>query len=92
MGTPLYTLANMRGKWTMAKWAETLGIVLFVVGVLVWVGAKVHFLLYYDPGNIRGYVAQHWPFWAGMALVGGLMATIAGLGFLLGRSGRSRSN
>ena len=63
----------------MRKWTDaTTGVLLVLLGLL-WAGAKIHFFMrywhYYEADNLRGYILEHSPFWAGAALVG--------LGFLV---------
>jgi polyferredoxin len=72
----------------MRKWTEKVSIALLVVFGLLWAGAKIHFFArywdYYEAGDVRGYILEHWPFWAAMGVV-------ALLGLLLGAIERRRS-
>ena len=59
-----------------AKWAERAGVVLAIVGFALYLAAKVHFLTRYASLSAADYLAEHWPFWAGMAVVGVLMLVL----------------
>ncbi len=71
----------------MRKWAERAAVVFVALLVLDWVGAKVHFYTrfwgYMEADNLKGYLAEHWPFWAAAAFIGLaliLLGLIAGNG------------
>ena len=40
--------------------------------LIVYVAAKVHFFTRFT-GDFSAYIAEHWPFWAGMAALGALL-------------------
>ena len=75
----------------MAKWAEKTGMVLLVLGLLLYVAAKLDFIVRYEPGNLSAYLGRHWIFWAGMAVIGMLMLIVAGVGALWERIGRGQT-
>jgi hypothetical protein len=49
-----------------------------LVGALavLYLAAKVHFVTRFD-GDVGSYLIGHWPYWAGMAIVG-LLLSLAG--------------
>jgi ribosome modulation factor len=57
----------------MPKWGERGGVVLSVVGLGLYVAAKVHFFRRYFSLSTADYIAEHWPFWAGMLVLGVLI-------------------
>jgi hypothetical protein len=73
----------------MEKWLDRVGIFLLVVFGLLYVGAKIHFFTRYFLLGPGAYVEEHWPFWAGMAVVG---AVATCLGWIRNRLKRSKSN
>jgi hypothetical protein len=54
----------------MAKWFDRASVFLLIIFGLLYVGAKIHFFTHYWPLGPGAYVEEHWPFWAGMAIVG----------------------
>ncbi len=52
---------------------RTLEIALSATGGLLYIAAKIHFFSRYGSGN---FVSEHWPFWAGMAAVGIILAVL----------------
>jgi hypothetical protein len=62
----------------MEKWLDRVGIPLLVIFGLLYVGAKIHFFTRYGVLGPGGYLEEHWPFWAGMAIGG----TAACLGWI----------
>jgi hypothetical protein len=73
----------------MEKWFDRAGIFLLLVFGLLYVGAKIHFFTRYFLLGSGSYVEQHWPFWAGMAIVG---AASACLGWIAKRVKSPKSN
>jgi hypothetical protein len=55
----------------MEKWFERIGTFLLVIFGLVYIGAKIHFFTRYGVLGPSEFVEEHWPFWAGMAIIGG---------------------
>jgi hypothetical protein len=47
-----------------------------VFGAIVYVAAKIDFVRRFDPNNLAGYLAGHWPYFAALAI----LAAIAWLG------------
>jgi hypothetical protein len=43
----------------------------------VYVAAKIDFFRRYDPANVSGYIAGHWPFWVAMVVLTGLGYALA---------------
>jgi hypothetical protein len=73
----------------MEKWFERLGTCLLVLFGMLYVGAKIHFFTRYGVLGPGDYVEEHWPFWAGMAIIGGAGAC---LGWIRKRIERSKPN
>lgn len=67
----------------MRKWAEGATLVLLGLLALLWAGAKIHFFArywhYLDQDNLRAYILEHSPFWAGMALIGVLFLAMGAI-------------
>jgi hypothetical protein len=42
----------------------------------LWLGAKIHFFTRMGATSLEGYLREHWPFWAGMAIVGVLLFAV----------------
>ena len=64
----------------MEKWLERVSVFLVVVCGLLFVGAKIHFFTRYGVLGPGQYVEEHWPFWAGMAVVAGVSTFLAWIG------------
>ena len=73
----------------MEQWLKRVGIVLLVIFGLLYVGAKIHFFTRYGVVSPGDYGEEHWPFWAGMAIISGAVAC---LGWMIKRRDRSKSN
>jgi hypothetical protein len=58
----------------MRKWLEGMNIFLLVVVGLLYVAAKIHFFTRFRSLSTSQYLEEHWPFWAGMAIIGGVGA------------------
>jgi hypothetical protein len=71
----------------MAKWLQCIGIFLWIGFGLLYIAAKIHFFTRYQAVSTGEYLEQHWRFWAGMALVSGLLWLI---GWTKGRFDRAR--
>ncbi len=61
----------------MKKWFLKIDFVLFAVFGLLYLGAKVHFFTRYTMLAPSKYVEEHWYFWLGMAIIGGLLACLS---------------
>jgi hypothetical protein len=59
----------------------TLGVLAIcaLLGVGVYVAAKVDFVRSFDPNNVAQYLAGHWPYWA-------ILAVPAAIGWLVART------
>jgi hypothetical protein len=55
---------------------------------VVYVAAKIHFFTRFD-GDFGAYFAGHWPYWAGMAMIGILLFALGTLAERLARSAAS---
>ena len=73
----------------MAKWFGRAGIFLLIIFGLVYVGAKIHFFTRYWRLGPSAYMEEHWPFWAGIAIVG---AAVHCLGWIRKRIEGHKSN
>ena len=73
----------------MTKWFDRASILLLILFGLLFIGAKIHFFTRYWPLGPGAYVEEHWPFWAGMAIVGALTGC---LGWMRNRIDGPKSN
>ena len=58
-------------------------VLLFVFGVL-YIAAKIHFFTRFGATDLHGYIAEHWPYSAGLAAIAALVWVISRLS---GRNG-----
>ena len=58
------------------RWTQRIAAVLLVSLAALWVAAKIHFFARFGVTSLDEYVGEHWPFWAGMALVVLLLAIV----------------
>ena len=49
---------------------------LLIMFAFVYLGAKIHFFTRYQPYDSFAYLAEHWPFWAAMAIIGVAMGIV----------------
>jgi len=56
---------------------KMLAITLAVSLAVVYVAAKVHFFTRFDPADLRGYWAEHWPFTAGLVVIAAAVWAVA---------------
>jgi hypothetical protein len=61
----------------MEKWIERAGTFLLVLFGLLYIGAKIHFFTRYGVLGPGKYLEEHWPFWAGVAVIGGAGACLS---------------
>jgi hypothetical protein len=54
----------------MEKWLKIVSTLLTINGGLIYICAKIHFFTRYGSSGLIGYLEEHWPYWAGLALVG----------------------
>ena len=73
----------------MTKWFDRASILLLILFGLLYIGAKIHFFTRYWLLGPGAYVEEHWPFWAGMAIVGALACC---LGWIRNRIDGTKSN
>jgi hypothetical protein len=68
----------------MPKWCERTALILLVLSVLLYLAAKVHFYTrfggYLEAGNLKGYILEHWPFWAAMGVIAVLLLLLRAIG------------
>lgn len=62
----------------MDRWFRRAEITLLVMLGFVYLAAKIHFFTRYQDDSSR-YVAEHWPFWAAMAVIAGAAAILEGV-------------
>jgi hypothetical protein len=60
----------------MERWFKRINIFLLVIFGLLYIAAKVHFFTRYGVLGPGGYLEDHWPLWAGLAVVGGVGAGV----------------
>ncbi len=63
----------------MEKWTRRIEIFLLVIFGLLYIGAKIHFFTRYGVLSTGKYLEEHSLFWAGFAIVGGLLAVLDGI-------------
>jgi hypothetical protein len=56
----------------MDKWLERASVFLLVIFGLLYIAAKIHFFTRYAVLGPGKYVDEHWPLWAGFAIIGGI--------------------
>jgi hypothetical protein len=47
----------------------TTGVLCGALGAIVYIAAKVDFVRRFDPNNVAGYLAGHWPYLATLAML-----------------------
>src|SRR5260370_27084970 len=65
--------ARSMGQVKLGVWA-----ICALLGVGVYVAAKVDFVRRFDPNNVAQYLAGHWPYWA-------ILTALAAIGWLVAR-------
>lgn len=61
------------GSRSNHRWLRRLSLALLWLLVLIYVGAKTHFFVRFDPHGIRAYIVEHSLFWVAMLLLGGFI-------------------
>lgn len=53
--------------------------VLAVAGIAVYIAAKVHFFTRFGATDLDGYIAEHWPYSAGLTAIAALVWVVVWL-------------
>jgi hypothetical protein len=59
---------------------RTIEVVLLVMLGLTYLVAKIHFFTRYAAHDYTAYLAEHWPFWAAMAIIVAAMGILECVG------------
>jgi hypothetical protein len=62
------------------RWADAATVVLLILLVATYVGAKAHFFLRFGATDLSVYISEHWPFWVGLAGITALISLVSRVG------------
>jgi hypothetical protein len=65
-----------RVKVHTKRWFRRINAFLLVAFAMLYIAAKIHFFTRYAVLGPGEYLEEHWPFWAGFALLGGVGAVV----------------
>ncbi|HET9839098.1 MAG TPA: hypothetical protein VFR84_12740 [Candidatus Angelobacter sp.] len=60
----------------MIKWLNRIGLILALVGGVVYVFAKIHFFTRFGAVSTDEYVKEHYPYTLGLLAIGGIIWVI----------------
>lgn len=69
----------MAGLMTAQRVLKMLAVILPLGFAVAYVAAKVHFFTRFDPAQLRGYWAEHWPYTAALVVIGAFIWAVAAL-------------
>jgi hypothetical protein len=56
----------------MDRWLERVIVFLLIIFGLLYIAAKIHFFTRFAAIGPGRYLEEHWPFWAGFVIIGGI--------------------
>jgi len=68
---------------------RTIEVVLLVMLGLTYLAAKIHFFTRYAAHDYAAYLAEHWPYWAAMAMIVAAMGILECVGRVLHSKAKS---